>query len=45
MSARRDVLKRQLELKIDEQRAVDEARSGVLAHITERMAAIHKSAA
>ena len=27
------------------QRAVDEARSGVLAHITERMAAIHKSAA
>jgi glycerol-3-phosphate acyltransferase PlsX len=26
-------------------RAVDEARSGVLAHITERMAAIHKSAA
>ena len=27
------------------QRAVEEARSGVLAHITERMAAIHKSAA
>ena len=27
------------------QRAVDEARSGVLAHITERMAVIHKSAA
>src|SRR5262245_20831721 len=27
------------------QRAVDEARSGVLAHISERMAAIHKSAA
>ena len=26
-------------------RAVDEARSGVLAHITERMAAIHQSAA
>jgi glycerol-3-phosphate acyltransferase PlsX len=27
------------------QRAIDEARSGVLAHITERMALIHKSAA
>jgi len=27
------------------QRAIDEARTGVLAHITERMAAIHKSAA
>ena len=27
------------------QRAVEEARGGVLAHITERMAAIHKSAA
>jgi glycerol-3-phosphate acyltransferase PlsX len=27
------------------QRAVDEVRSGILAHITERMAAIHKSAA
>jgi glycerol-3-phosphate acyltransferase PlsX len=26
-------------------RAIDEARSGVLAHITDHMAAIHKSAA
>ena len=27
------------------QRAIEEARTGVLAHITERMAVIHKSAA